>query len=341
MNETLINIGDTLDQLCTLPFRPQGPDQAVVRRLYTVARERTGYPLTMQAATRLEEKIKPGMTVLLTTGAGCDDFLPVGETDGPPGTAALAAMLSIGLGAVPVIVTESGYVENIRATAVAAGLGIREFEVAQRVPCACTVVSFPNDDTAGKVALEYFRRFQPAAVIAIEKIGPNEVGIAHTATGRPASPSRAKVEVLFDLAAMQGILTVGIGDNGNGIGFGLIQEAVRKYKRFGAVCQCPCGRGLATRVATDVLVVAGTSNWGAYGIATALAARLGRPDWIHDLDAERRMLEECVRTGAADGSLGRHTVSVDGTPAGVQCALLELMRQAVTICLQLPRRRPF
>jgi hypothetical protein len=62
---------------------------------------------------------------------------------------------------------------------------------------------------------------------------------------------------------------------------------------------------------------------------------------LHGAEVERRMLEECVRTGAADGALVRHTVSVDGTPASVQLALLELFRQVITIGLQPPRNRPF
>lgn len=341
VEQALENIGENLDRLCTVTIRPQGNAQSVVWKLHEAARLDVGEPLTMHAARRLAETVRPGGTVIVTTGAGRDDFLPVGETDGPPGAAALGAMLSAALGAVPVFVTEAEYVDNVQATALAAGLGCREFEVARRVPGTCAIVPFPNDDTAMAVAERYFRAYEPQALIAIEKLGPNDAGVTHTATGRPTSPSRARAEVLFDLAASRGVLTVGVGDNGNEIGFGKIKDAVRKHKEYGTKCQCPCGQGLATRVATDALVVAGTSNWGAGAIAAALAAWVKRPELLHGADVERRMLEECVRTGGADGALGRHTVSVDGTPASVQLALLELMRQVITIGLHPPRNRPF
>jgi hypothetical protein len=250
-------------------------------------------------------------------------------------------MLATGIGAVPILVTEAEYVENIAATALASGMGIRDFEVARRVPGTCAVAPFPSDDRASPVAEEYFELYQPQAIVAIEKLGPNAAGVTHTATGLPASRSRARVEVLFDLAASRGILTVGVGDNGNELGFGTIQEAVRKRKEYGTVCRCPCGQGIATRVSADVLVVGGTSNWGAYGIASATAAILGGPALIHSAEVERRMLEECVRMGAADGAVGRHTLTVDGTPSTTQVALLELMRNVITTGLMPPRKRLF
>ena len=42
---------------------------------------------------------------------------------------------------------------------------------------------------------------------------------------------------------------------GNEIGFGLILDDVLKISPWGAKCQCPCGMGVATVTATDVLVV--------------------------------------------------------------------------------------
>ncbi|MBI4278040.1 MAG: DUF4392 domain-containing protein [Armatimonadetes bacterium] len=341
MDETLRNIGENLDRLCTVTVRPQGTGQAVIRHLYDAAREKLRDPLTMLAAQRLLGVLRPGEAVMIATGAGIEDFLPAGETDGPLGAAAMAWALANGAGAIPVFVTEAEYVENVAATALAAGLGRRDFDAARRVPGTCVVLPFPADDTAEPVARQYVDRYQPQAIIAIEKLGPNAVGVAHTATGLPTGKSRARAEAIFDLAASCDILTVGIGDNGNEIGCGTVIDAVRKYKEHGAVCRCPCGQGIATRVATDVLVLAGTSNWGGYGVAAALAASLGRPELLHSADVERFMLQECVRTGAADGSSGRHTLSVDGTPGIVQTSMLEMMRAVITIGLQPPRKRPF
>jgi D-glutamate cyclase len=333
-------IGELLDRLMTLDIRPKGR-HGVLPKLYEAARERAGGPLSLAAAALLERAATRGSTVILTTGAGHPDFLPSGETDGPPGIVAIAAVLSIGMGAVPVLVTEAEFVDNLRTTALAGGLGVRDYEVACRVPFTCSVVPFPCDDTAERVAQEYISRFSPVALVSCEKIGPNLEGVAHYASGVAMAPGRARVEALFDLAADARIPSVGIGDNGNEIGCGLILDAVRQHKAHGRVCRCPCGGGLATRVPTDVLVMGNNSNWAAYAVAACLAALVGRPDLIRDPETELRVLEGCAMSGAADGANGRATDSVDGTPGAVSASMQLLMRTVVTLCAAEPYQRPF
>lgn len=334
-------IGDNLDRLVSLEMRPQGSSQGVIRRLYDAARAKQGEPITTLAARLLSERVHQGDVVVIATGAGIPDYLPYGETDGPLGAAAMALAVSVGLGAVPILVTEAAYVPVQEATCLAIGLGIRTPEVAKKVARTCAVLPFPADDSAQAAAEELMAAYQPKALIATEKLGPNDKGVTHSSTGRPTGPDRARVEHLFDLAASRGILTIGIGDNGNEIGCGAIREAVWEFKEWGKVCQCPCGGGLATRVATDVVLIAGTSNWGAYGIEAAVAAVVGRPEIIHSADDERRMLEACVQAGGADGSSGTHVLAVDGTPAEVQIGMNALMRTIVANGLKPPRKRPF
>lgn len=335
-------IGENLDRLCTLEMRPAGSSHGVIHKLYSAARDHTGMPLTLNAAQQLADQIHSGDFVILATGAGHPRFLPEGETDGPLGTVALARMLAEGIGALPVIVTEQAHLRNVQATAVAGGLGVRTLDEVATVSATVAVLPFPEDEMdADHVSRELLDQLRPAAVIAIEKLGPNSAGVAHTATGMPAGDERARVERLIIQARERRILTVGVGDNGNEIGFGAIYDAVREHKPFGSVCQCPCGRGLATVVETDALVVAGTSNWGAYGIEACLAAIIGRADLIHSDETDRFMLYENVRAGGVDGSTARQVPQVDGTSAGVQTAMLELMRECVRHGLSEPFQRPF
>ncbi len=335
-------IGENADRLCTLELRPRGYSHGVIHNLYQAARDKIGEPLAMAAAKRMHEAVKPGDVVLLTTGAGNPLYLPKGETDGPLGLTVVARMLSEGLGAVPIILTEDAYVGNVEATAVATGLGIRSMDEATKVGYTTAVISFPDDAEAAKQkAQQLLDDLQPKAVIALEKLGPNAAGVTHSATGMPSGPDRAQIEHLIYVARDRGILTIGVGDNGNEIGFGLIQEAVLEYKPFGRVCQCPCGQGMATVVPTDVLVVAGTSNWGGYAIEACLAALIGKPDLIHSPRVESFMLEENVRTGGVDGSTGRQILQVDGTSQEVQLAFNELFRAVVQYGMEAPRSRPF
>lgn len=341
MNRQLLTIGENLDRLCSLEIRAPREDNGIIHQLYSAAREHFGMPLTMHAAETLTSKLSPGDVVLVLTGAGGHVYLPKGETDGPLGGVAIARALTLALGVVPVIVTEGYALEMQEATCVAGGLGIRDLDGARKVPGTCVVVDFPADDTASAAAAETMETYRPKAIIATEKLSPNRKGVAHNATGKPASPVRARVEHLMDLAAQMGIATVGIGDNGNEIGFGVIEDAVRKYKVWGDRCQCPCGGGTAARIATDSLIVAGVSNWGAYCLEGAIAAIAGNPDAVHSVAEEAAMLSECVRMGGADGSTGRQTLIVDGTVASVQTSIVDLVRNIVGVGLAAPHKRPW
>lgn len=93
-------VGENLDQLSTLDMRGDG----VLRVLYRAARELQGGPLTLTAARALRDGVRAGDTVLVLTG-----FLapkPFPETDGPIGSAVLAAALERACGAVPVFVAD-------------------------------------------------------------------------------------------------------------------------------------------------------------------------------------------------------------------------------------------
>ena len=311
-------VGDSIDRAINVEMRFRaGLPRGVTYPLYEAARRKQKKPLTWLAAKLLKDKVKPGQHVFVVTGAGTPPGLPAGETDGPPGVAALALAIHAATGAVPLLFTEAPFCANLAATTLAAGLGIRDPQYALTTGYTTSVLPLAHDDTAEKQAAEYLDTYKPAMVISIEKLGPNPQGIAHTSTGTPTAGDRARAECLFDQAAARGIPSLGIGDNGNELGFGLIAEAVAKYK--------PNGARLCTRVKTDVLIPANTSNWGAYAVEAALAALVAKPEIMHSADVERRMIEACVDTHAADGSTGRHILQVDGMPADVSCAVVTML----------------
>jgi hypothetical protein len=73
------------------------------------------------------------------------------------------------------------------------------------------------------------------------------------------------------------------------------------------------------------LVVAGTSNWGAWGVVAELSRLAGRP-LLHSADEERRMVEACVGAGAVDGLTRRPEATVDGLPLAAHIGMLELLK---------------
>src|SRR5471032_2036845 len=143
-------------------------------------------------------------------------------------------------------------------------------------------------------------------MVFIEKVGPNTKGIYHSIMGTPRTPDKiASAYHLADQARTAGIPTVGVGDGGNEIGCGKIKAAVRQIQPFGKDCGCPCHGGVGTVTECDVLVFAAASNWGAYGIAAALAGHMENREVLHDEATELRIVHASVAGGAMDGAYSR------------------------------------
>jgi hypothetical protein len=326
----LENLCRNLDRLMTVEARLSETSRDTIAKLYDAAVAKQGGPLSLLAARHVLAHAKPGRVAIIVTGAGGHDFMPHGETDGPLGAAVLARAIHEATGAIPVLLTDHHSRDSLEKTALAAGLGIRSLEVVREVAFTTHVVTLgPGEpDVAGAAAL--LDQLDPTLLCSVERLGPAQDGIAYNATGNPAAAKRALVERIFDLAAERGIASFGTGDNGNEIGFGLIHAAVVAHKTF--------GERLATRVATDVLLPANTSNWGAYAAVAAMAAVLRRPELAHDPETEARILTTNVAAGSAEGSTGRHTYAVDGMPGDVSVSFVNMMRCIVTNGLRQYRR---
>lgn len=298
-------IGEAVDQICLTPIGAAGGDAG---RLYRRARRLQQAPLAFSAARRLAEQVRSGDAVLLTTGVGAPPELPCGETDGPLGTAILARALHLGLGARPHLIAEERHHPPIRA-------------VLEVMGGEYPLLSTPwGEEFTGYPLLT---ELKPKALIAVEKLGPNPKGIIHDMRGQDVSPSHTSLRGLFDGAREGGILTLGIGDRGNEIGFGLLfEEGSRPSLRIGR-CRCPCQGTLACDVRTDLLVVSSVSNWGAYGVVLCLEALTGRR-LLHDPAEEGAMLQAALGAGARDGVTRSSTPTVDGTSLAVQQAIMML-----------------
>src|SRR5882757_2037570 len=88
--EQLALIGRHIDRLVTVEARLSPTSRNVIVHLYEAAcAVQGGGSLSMLAAQLILKHLGPGKTVFIATGAGDPRFLPAGETDGPPGVAAL------------------------------------------------------------------------------------------------------------------------------------------------------------------------------------------------------------------------------------------------------------
>ncbi len=323
-------VARNVERLCTVEMRTKGMPRGFIHKLNNIVEEKFGSPSTILAAQEIIKRANKQDNVLICTGAGIVPWVARGETDGPLGAAALAAILSTGLNLKPIFVTEKKNILPIRASSESLGMKFaspRQFKTKERT---ALVKSYPyEDEESRRVAPEILDEYRPSLIITTEKLSPNEKGIIHTVRGSDHTHSHAKVHHLINEAMRRGILTVGIGDGGNEIGFGLIKEDVKRVVPYGSTCQCPCQSGIAAQTSTDFLVVASISNWGAYGLEACLAGLLGRIDLMHSPEDEQRMLQACVKMGGTDALSLKRIPSVDGVTSQINRSVVAMLRETV------------
>jgi hypothetical protein len=321
---------DRIDRLINLDFASRGNE-----RLYEAARAKLDAPLVRDAAELIAEVPRDAI-VLMTTGSLSRAWVSpyICENDGPAGAAAVARALAVGLGAIPILIAEATLLPAISAVFRAAGLSLVSLEEARKLqaqggPLAVTVVEpYPVDDEGGRAAaVPLLDRLAPSLLFATERAARNEKDVYHSASGRDFGMGRARVDYVFDEAFRLGIPSVGVGDGGNEIGMGLIEDAVRANVPYGDGCRCGCGGGVGATTKTTALVTAGCSNWGCYGVLASLAGLLQDDRVLHTSEAERRLLEAGVGAGLIDSTSGVVRTHVDGISPASHIAMVQLLHE--------------
>lgn len=245
------------------------------------------------AALAAARALRRARRVLLVTGFCVPPGVP--ETDGPPGTAVLGRALRA-LGAEVRYLTERSVRDPLAAALEAIGEPT-EIEV------------WPDGDR------DSARR--PTHLVAVERPGRARTGDYLSARGESIAAWNAPLDTFFLEAS--GAVTVGVGDGGNEIGMGNLRPRLARHD--------PGLARIASVVRVHHLVVAGTSNWGTYGVVAALSRLTGRP-LLHNAEDERRLIQACAKAGAVDGITRRPEPTVDGLPLEVHAGFVALMSRA-------------
>jgi hypothetical protein len=256
-------------------------------------------------------------SVLIATGFVVAEGMP--ESDGPPGAAVLGRALRR-LGARVRYTSDPAVLPTLEATLRALDEPLEVF-------------GYPEGPDAAEAVLE---RERPTHLVAIERPGRGRGGDYLNARGVSVAAWNRPLDEMFVLArrargrshAAPGAghprsrprwrppLTIGVGDGGNEIGMGCVRaRLVRKGELMARI---------ASVVAVDHLVVAGVSNWGAYGIVAQLARLTGR-SLLHTPAEERRLIDACVKAGAVDGLTRRAEPTVDALDAETHAAVVALL----------------
>lgn len=342
-------LGEYIDRLITSKMT-ENPGKATTARprgsflkTYEFAREKQGAPLTFLAAKSIIDSVEKGDFVFVVTGAGAPPYMWVSETDGPPGAATIARALDVGFKAKPVMITSKEKMEALIACCNAAELAIQPEEwVRKRQYGAAIAEPLSLDDKEAEAeSAKLVEKYHPAAMIFTEMTGINAKGVMHSMSATDRTPYVAKAHHLVNIAKERGIPTIGIGDGGNEIGFGMVRDRLKTLGGLYSDCSpCSCKDGVATVISTDVLISAAVSNWGVYGVEACLASMLGNMDVIHNETVERRVLEAGVDKGLAS-AFGRQKLDVDGTTLAANQALITILREMCKNFLHSYEKRAF
>jgi hypothetical protein len=215
---------------------------------------------------------------------------PVGETDGPLGALFLAQTLEE-LG-IPWVLASDAAAYGALARGIAF-VGLQHGTLIELTP-SCTAATFNSE--AGPLT----------HLIALERSGPSHAdGRNYTMRARDITALTAPAHCLFE--GPRSYRTIGIGDGGNEIGMG-------KISRSTLAKNIPLGERVHCRTATDELIVAGISNWGAYALgAGCLVLRRHRAPALFDVARHQQLLADLVaHAPLVDGVSSMFTISVDG-----------------------------
>lgn len=270
--------------------------------------------------------------VVLITGFFIPQAEPANaETDGPPGTALLAAVLQ-SLGHTVEIVTDELCEPVVTAAA-------RGYRLSESIVHAAPVELMQFE----RWYVDYCRRLTPLCpthVIAVERVGASHDTHSIQRQARSGEPPHAEFAANVPIemhsrrftmrgeclaawsAPLERILedhkrispesrTIGIGDGGNEIGMGTFpwETLVGRLPKVSPpwiLCRTP----------TDYAIVSGVSNWAAMALAAATARLSDRTDLLADWHCEHHegVLHQLVAAGAVDGISRRPATSVDGLP---------------------------
>ena len=219
------------------------------------------------------------------------------ENDGPVGAAHLLAGF-LGAGFSARIATDSPCADVIRAT-VAASKTNTKIDIA-------AINTGDEGDTIKSIA-KAWRDDGITHVISIERCGKCIDGKPRNARGDDISAHTAPLDELFLGGDWE---TIAIGDGGNEIGMGALNpELIEKNIKNGGEIACV--------TPARHLIVAGVSNWGAWGLlaATALLLPQKRDELLKTItpEMELEMLTHINQHGpSVDGMSGKTKQAVDG-----------------------------
>ena len=229
----------------------------------------------------------PNAHVGIVTGFFIRNAVPPSpETDGLGGMAHMAAALA-NLGIPVTVISDAPCSKAVWAVTTELPKGVA-LEITSL--SAASVKSLRDRLSAGERPVTH--------LIAIERVSPASDGKPHREYGADMSDDTAPLHLLFDDPDWRRPwVTIGIGDGGNEIGMGVLPEEIVRD-------DIPNGQLISAAVPADYLIVSSVSNWGGWGLVSAMAMVAPKDTAVQLLadftpDRDRAYLTAAVDVGQA------------------------------------------
>lgn len=287
----------------------------------------------LQGATRLARLSPRSLSrqarVLILSGFPCCvDESPPTETDGPPGSAAIARA-AVGLGHHATIITD----ECNREVFAAALQSL--WESCLTAAANVELVTYPSEDKMSEEEWKHLEGLTESTdlIVACERAGPAKDGRCYTMRGIDMTGRGliAPIHKVVELARRNKVAFVAIGDGGNELGMGKVLDEIIANPKIANADK------IAAVMPADDLIAASVSNWGGYALAAAALVvhnsdrkrgRLGIDSCVPTEEEEIKLLRKCVMAGCRDGVSGKMESTVDGMPLETSMKCLRRIRAA-------------
>jgi hypothetical protein len=277
------------------------------------------------AAETLGSLESPSVVVILSGFPCCVNESPPTETDGPPGTFAIARAVAA-LAHKAIVVTDSCN-EAVFAAALK--------DLALPADCAGSVSLEVYPSTFAEEDEKRFGQLADSCelLIACERAGPGKDGKCYTMREIDMN-ERGLIAPLHRLVKESNSPFIAIGDGGNELGMGKVIDNIINNPKISN------GDKIGCVVAADHLIAASVSNWGGYALAAAATLAYIKKQgcesdaakWIErcvpSVQDEVALLDRCVAVGCRDGVSGKVEATVDGMPLETSMQCLRDIRQA-------------
>ena len=236
--------------------------------------------------------------IFITTG-----FYVAGhaETDGPPGALTLCLILKK-LGYIPVILTDK-YCQN--------------FFEKYDIKIIYMDIKMENENKINFIE-RTIKEYNPKGMISIERCGLNTENKYANMRNISINEHTAEIDLFF-LNYYKKIPTIGIGDGGNEIGMGNLENIIKNNFEL-----IPC------KIKVDKLIISSVSNWGGYGLAAYLCLLTKNKEFFEAVEETiKNYIKYIVSIGSVDGVTHENKEKVDGNDIEIELDIIRSLLKVI------------